>query len=80
MKVVNVHAGVGAGKYRYPFRIKEHLSGQGIKLKDVAEALEISHSVVSRTIGGVANNHKVLTYLKAIGVPARYLSLPPDMR
>lgn len=78
-RTVNSHAGVGAGRYRKPWRIKEWLSSQGLYQKDIAARLGIPAETVSRTVLGRANNRKVLRLLKELGCPASYLSLPDDL-
>ena len=75
----NIHAGVGAGKFRRPWRIREFLAGQGLQMADVGRELNISRQVVTATVSGTANNRKVLGYLQQIGCPVQYLSLPADM-
>ena len=77
---VNVHAGVGAGKFRHPWRIREYLDGIGSCAAAIARDLGIDPSTISRTISGKGNNRKVLEELRRLGVPNEFLSLPEDMR
>lgn len=73
----NLHAGVGAGRERDPWEIKRQMDLLRITQADVAQKAGIkSHSVVSRTINGVANNEKVLRALVSYGVGVECLSLP----
>lgn len=75
----NVHAGVGAGKGRKPFRIREFLDGEGTNMAQVARKVGVSRQVVQATVRGQRNNRKVLGHLKAMGCPLTFLSLPEDM-
>jgi transcriptional regulator with XRE-family HTH domain len=79
-QAVNIHAGIGAGRFRQPWRIREYLSGIGISMADVARAIGISRVVVSATVRGRGNNRKTLRYLADLGCPIEYLSLPTDMQ
>ena len=77
----NPHAGVGAGKKRHPWRIKEWMSANGLQQTDIAKEAGISAvSVVSRTINGGVNNRKVLATLRNIGCPVKFLALPEDIK
>ncbi|WP_245577930.1 helix-turn-helix domain-containing protein [Maridesulfovibrio bastinii] len=77
---VNPHAGVKTGRKRRPFLIKEWMDAKGYEQKDIAAAAGIkAQSIVSRTIRGGANNRKVLTALRNMGCPEKYLALPDDM-
>jgi hypothetical protein len=77
---LNIHAAVGAGRERQPWRIKEWLDGRGITYKAVAEQAGIrAESIVCRTIRGGANNRKVLLALRNLGCPEKYLGLPEDL-
>ena len=76
----NIFAATGAGINRRPYRIREFLRSKGLNMKDVADALALSHSVVSETVRGVKNNRKVLGYLRDLGCPKGDLSLPEDMK
>lgn len=77
---VNVHAGVGAGRNRKPYRIREFLDQQETNMTRLADELGVSRQVVQATVRGNANNRKVLKLLKAMGCPERYLSLPVDLQ
>lgn len=76
----NVLAGIGAGRNRKPFVIKEWMFARGLTQGDIRDHLEISQSVVSRTIFGSANNRRVLAYLRDEGCPEHALALPNDMK
>jgi transcriptional regulator with XRE-family HTH domain len=77
---LNVHAGVGAGKFRNPWRIREYLASRGLKMADVARALNVDHSVVAKTVSGNRNHRETLVYLRdTVQVPAEYLGLPKDL-
>jgi len=78
---VNPHAGVKNGRKRRPYLIMEWMDAKELEQKDIAEKAGIkAQSIVSRTIRGGANNRKVLTALKEVGCPERYLGLPVDMQ
>jgi len=77
---MNKCAAVGAGRNRRPWLIREFLDGLGKKQADVARELGKSRSIVTRTIRGGANNRDVLRYLRELGCPEEYLSLPDDMK
>lgn len=76
---MNIHAGVGAGRYRKPWRIKEWLSENDLNMSSVARDLRLDPSIASRTVAGKSNNRQVLSYLREKGCPLEYLSLPKDM-
>ncbi len=76
----NITAAMGAGRNRDPWRIKEYLASQGQSMAGIARKLDITHSVVSRTVNGAVNNRGVLRYLRDLGCPERYLSLPDDLK
>lgn len=51
-----------------------------IRNVDIEEALEMkSHTLVTSTLAGTRNNHRVLRYLLDRGCPASYLALPSSM-
>jgi transcriptional regulator with XRE-family HTH domain len=75
----NIHAGVASGKFRQPWRIREFLSAKNLTMMDIAKELDKPHSTVSRTIQGTLNNRQVLAWLRDLGVPEKYLSLPEDL-
>lgn len=79
-KSTNLLAGVGAGRNRKPFVIKEWMFTRGLSQRQIAERLGLNKAVVSRTVFGSANNRKVLGYLRDEGCPAHALALPDDMR
>lgn len=74
IKVMNTYAGVGAGKLRRPFRIREFLAGKGLTMSKIAEDLGLHHSVVGYTVKGIKNNKRVLDYLHDLGCPEEFLS------
>lgn len=73
---MNVHAGVGAGKLRQPYRIREFLAEKGLTMAAVALEIGVNSSTVSYTVRGSKNNKRVLDYLHSLGCPAKYLSMP----
>lgn len=73
---LNVFAGVGAGKFRQPFRIKEFLASNGLNMNSIAIELGVHHSLVGSTVMGTKNNKKVLNHLLSLGCPKEYLSMP----
>ena len=77
---MNEHAAYGAGRNRDPWMIRKFLAGQGLKQVDVARALDRNPSTINRTIKGAINNRAVLGYLRDLGCPEKYLSLPADMK
>jgi transcriptional regulator with XRE-family HTH domain len=79
MSTINIHAAVGAGKMRKPWRIREWLSSQGLNMADVGRSVGVSRQVASETINGKSNNRKVLRRLHELGCPAEYISLPKDI-
>ncbi|WP_319543192.1 hypothetical protein [uncultured Pseudodesulfovibrio sp.] len=76
----NVHAGVGAGRNRRPFLIREYLAERGTNMAKIADALGVSRQAVQATVRGIKNNRKVLKHLKEMGCPEKHLSLPQDLR
>ncbi len=77
---MNACAAYGAGRERQPWRIREYLDLRGQTQTDVARELGMNRSTVNRTIRGSINNRRVLEYLRALGCPEKYLSLPEDMK
>lgn len=73
---MNIHAGVGAGKFRQPFRIREFLAGEGLSMAGVARTLGVHNTLVSLTVQGIKNNKKVLGHLHQLGCPEEFLSMP----
>jgi hypothetical protein len=71
---------MGAGKKRDAWSIRAQLAKQGLKMADVARSLGLHNSVVEQTVSGRVNNRKVLNFLKQIGISAKALSLPDDLR
>ena len=76
----NMLAGMGTGRNRRPYLIKEWMFTQGLTQNDIRDRLDLSQSVVSRTIMGSANNRRVLAYLRDEGCPVHVLALPEDMK
>ncbi len=58
---------------RRSLEIQFWLRKRGIRQKHIAEDVDISENVVSRTVNGKKNNGRVLKHLKKIGVPENYL-------
>ena len=79
MNPLNPFAAAGAGRHRQPWRIREELDRRGLSMADVARALGLARSTVSRTVQGANNSRRVLAYLRDLGIPLEYLSLPEDM-
>jgi len=77
---MNKCAAYGAGRNRRPWRIREFLDEQGVTQAEIARELGISRSIVNRTIRGMVNNRAVLGYLRSLGCPGEFLSLPMDMK
>ena len=75
----NIHAGVGAGRNRQPWRIREWLDANNLNMSDIAREAGVQHSTASRTIRGIANSRPVLRALYSKGCPSEYLSLPHDL-
>lgn len=75
----NVHAAAGPGKQRRPYRIREFLDAQGLKMADIARQLGVTHQAVASTVKGAKNNRRVLAVLRDMGCPVEALGLPDDM-
>ena len=76
----NVHAGVGAGKGRDPWAIREFLDGEGTNMTAEAAKIGVSPQIFQLTVKGVRNSRTVLSHLLKIGCPPELLSLPEDMK
>jgi hypothetical protein len=76
----NIHSGVGAGKYRRPWRIREYLDSINYSMAAVARDVDRSATLVRETVQGNKNNRPVLRRLVELGCPIEDLSLPEDMR
>ena len=76
----NALAGVGSGRNRKPFVIKEWMYGRRLTQAEVAKSLDVNKAVVSRTIFGSANNRRVLAFLRDAGCPINALALPMDLQ
>lgn len=76
----NIHAGVGAGKNRQPWRIREFLASLDLDMAKVGRELGVSRNTVRTTVYGTANNRKVLAHLSKLGCPDEILSPPKRMR
>ena len=72
---MNVHASVGAGKYREPYKIREFLAKNDLNMSKIARELKMNSSTVSHTVRGTKNNKRVLNHLKKIGCPSEFLGL-----
>jgi hypothetical protein len=69
-----------AGKNRESWRIREFLDGLGLHMVDVARSLDVSRNLVGETVKGLRNNRKILTHLRELGCPEKWLDLPEDMK
>jgi transcriptional regulator with XRE-family HTH domain len=78
MLATNNLAANGAGRWRRPYVIREHLAELGMTMEDVARQLDVSGELVRATIRGRTNNHRVLRKLLELGTPEDALSLPDD--
>lgn len=76
----NIHSGMGAGKFRRPWSIREHLSSINYSMAAVARDVGRSPTLVRETIYGGKNNKLVLRRLIELGCSKDDLSLPEDMR
>ena len=76
--VANPFSSTISGRSRNTFKIKEYLELTGRSAASVARELGVSQVLVSNTIRGKGNNKKVLLFLKKIGCPEEYLSIPKD--
>lgn len=72
----NEFAGVGAGRYRRPYMIREFIASKGFTMHSVSKKVGLSHTLVRETIMGAKNNKKVLNYLHELGCPDEFLSMP----
>jgi hypothetical protein len=70
----------GAGANRDYWGIKKWLRDRGITQAEMARALEVDARNISATIRGLRNHRQVLQWLAKEGCPAKYLSLPEDLK
>lgn len=70
----NPHAAPRSARGRKPFVIRQYLDEVGITMADIARDLEVSHTLVSRTVRGTANSRRVLEKLMEIGVPSEAIN------
>ncbi len=75
-KAINHLAAKGAGLWRRPYAIREHLAEIGMSMEDVAREMGVSGELVRATIRGQSNNQRVLKKLAELNVPEDALSLP----
>lgn len=68
------------GKDRQIWRVREYLQSKSLNMTDVASAVGVSVQLVSETLRGIRNNRKVLTHLRDLGCPERFLDLPEDLK
>jgi hypothetical protein len=69
-----------AGKLRRVRLIQEGLDQNGKTFMDVADALDVSYALVSRTAHGKNNNRRVLRHFLGLGIDPAVLDLPEDLR
>ncbi|MBU1231178.1 MAG: helix-turn-helix domain-containing protein [Proteobacteria bacterium] len=66
----------GLARNRVRRRIQEHLDRLGKSMADVSREIGISRQLVAATVAGEKHNGRVLTRLRELGVPERYLFDP----
>lgn len=66
----------GHRRYKYRYKIREHLDTQKISMSELGRRIGLSCEAVSGTIRGQRNSPKVLDALRELGVPERYLFDP----
>lgn len=66
----------GAARNRVRRRIQEHLDALGYNMASFGREIGVRRQLVHATIVGAKHNRKVLSALKDIGVPERYLFIP----
>lgn len=66
----------GLARNRVRRRIQEHLDRVGKSMADVARELGVSRQLVASTVSGEKHNARVLSKLRELGVPERYLFDP----
>lgn len=71
---------MAAGKNRDAWLIRKFLDGKGLKMADVARALDVSRNLVAETVKGNRNNYKVLSYIRELGCPEGLLDMPEAMK
>jgi len=69
-----------AGKNRQPWRIREWLDAKGMTLTDVGNAVGVNRQLASETVRGLRNNKRILTHLRDMGCPERFLDLPEQLK
>lgn len=67
-------------RFRNHLEIKAELKRRGVFIAQLARDLGVSPSLVHGTLGNGNNNRRVLAKLLEIGIPARLLELPEDMK
>lgn len=55
-------------------KVKMWLVGKGMKQREIARALGVSESFVSKAIGGLKRSEKVVGYLAENGCPKKFLN------
>ena len=68
---------MAAGNNRKPRRIQEALDVHGLNFSSLARQVGVRPQVAWRTVQGQANNRKVLSFLRGLGVDEDVLDLPP---
>ena len=73
--VMNELAGMGAGRLRRPYLIREYLAKKNLSMSAISKDIGVSAVLVGETIKGTRNNKRVLNHLKKIGCPSEFLGL-----
>ena len=80
-KRINAAAGLGSGRFRRPYRIREWLiEKKGMTMAELGREISVDRAVVSATIRGARNDRRVLLWLRDNGCPLKHLSLPEDLK
>lgn len=66
----------GLARNRVRRRIQEHLDRVGKSMADVGRELGVTRQLVAATVAGANHNARVLSRLRELGVPERYLFDP----
>ncbi|MGE4264259.1 MAG: XRE family transcriptional regulator [Desulfovibrio sp.] len=66
----------GLARNRVRRRIQEHLDRAGRSMADVGRELGVTRQLVAATVAGANHNARVLSKLRELGVPERYLFDP----
>jgi transcriptional regulator with XRE-family HTH domain len=71
---------IRAGKNRQPWRIREFLDGRGLSMADVGREIGVAKHIMSETVRGIRNHRRVLSKLRELGCPEKFLDLPEDLK